>query len=165
MLEGVFNLSLTPRLAQSDALLLRLESTDRAVAPTDRSQRTLIAGFVHDTLFDETVFWAFTIVDDFSWEYPAIEAGRSIPDPQAVRVLGAARANIRPASGDCGGQLTTAQSSQAGRSTNGRIAARCGCTSSSPRSRCKTASCEGGLTAARGKYSLRTCCSQPLQSI
>ena len=43
--------------------------------------------FVHDTLFDGSVFRVLTVVDDFSREAPTLEVGRSIPGSRVARAL------------------------------------------------------------------------------
>ena len=92
------------RLYREEHLAIRRKKRKR-VAQVTREPKPLPAArnerwsmdFVHDTLFDGTVFRALTIVDDFSRECPAIEVGRSLPGPRVIRVLDhLARTHGRP---------------------------------------------------------------------
>ena len=82
------------RLYREERLAIRRKKRKRVAQltrepkplPATRNERWSM-DFVHDTLFDGTVFRALTIVDDFSRECPAIEVDRSLPGPRVARVL------------------------------------------------------------------------------
>jgi putative transposase len=88
------NRKLVQRLYREEELSVR-KRRRRKVAAVARSPMTCPVGpnerwsidFVRDTLADGRVFRAFTVVDDFTRESPAIEVDHSLPGERVARTL------------------------------------------------------------------------------